>query len=300
MSKLTKFNSELNLKSFDDATKLMIDTLKKQVLEASNKKNIAQTVVDALLVRQTTAQVLLSRAESSASSTEQNFHAGSVITQTVLNGYVHAVAAQQRAQEIRKDMLSLYQQAYQTAVNTVEAAQTLENFVKSVAGYKAKNDYFAQGVADSMPQLMEAAHTALAATLKALQSSMVALASAEEAVISSSAVVREARSLLTKLLPEAAAADMSEPLTNLRRFKLYQHTTHHHNHFASELKTAASKGLLYLLDMIRQVRELTRSQMHGLSSETGMELNATRHALEKASQLYDNLQASMNAANAAL
>lgn len=289
-------------RSFDDNTKLMIDTLKKQVFEDGSKKNIAQTVVDALQVRQATAQALLSRAESSASSAELNFHAGSVVAQTVLNGYGHALAAQRRAEEIRAEMRRLYMQAYETAVESVEAVQKLEDFVKGVASYKAKNDYFSQGVADSMPHVMETGKTALAATLAALQSSMVALASAEEAVASAGGVVREARNLLSHLLPQAVSpdTDTSVPVTSLRQFKFYHYSPSHLSHFVRDLDKTATKGLLFLLDVIRQLREFTRSEMSSLSGEVSMELNAARHVLEKASRVYDNAQASMNAANAAL
>jgi hypothetical protein len=287
-------------KSFDDSTKLMIDTLKQRVTDASNQRNVAQTVVLALTSRQTTAQGLLARAQSSAASAEQTFHDGQVVTQTVLNGFGHAKAALGRAEAIRNDIRLLYEKSYSSAVLAVQASQSVEDFVFGVNSYKAKNEYFSSDVVAAMPDILNKAQTALSAALTAVQSSMLALASAEEAVLSAETVTREAKILLKHLLPKAIENYPSGPVTNLREYPLYQASPPSLGLLVQNLDQAAPNGLLFLLDAIRQIRDFSRNEMNDLNSEIGMELNAAKHALDKADKLYSSLQASLAAASVAV
>lgn len=297
-------------KSFDVKTKLAIDTLKREVTNASNQKSVAQTVVLALSSRQTAAQGLLTRAQTSAASAEQTFHDGQVVTQTVLNGYHHAQSAQQRAVSIRDEVRKLYEMAYESAVQAVHASQAVEDFVLGVKSYKAKNEYFSSDVAAAMPDVLIKAQTALAAALNAVQVSMLALAAAEEAVLSAETVTREARCLLGHLLPlpknqlteQEKDTDKSppEPVTNLRDYPLYQADPPSLHQLGQNLDQSSTNGLLYLLDAIRQVRDFTRDEMNDLNREVGMELNAAKHILDKADKLYASLQASLIAASAAV
>ena len=287
--------------SFDASTKLMIDTLKRQVIDAKNKKSVAQTIVLALTSRQTTALGLLTQAQASAASAEQTFHDGQVVTQTVLNGYGHALAAQVRAENIRDKIRELYEKSYAAAEEAVHAAQAVEELAIEVKSYKAKNKYFSNDVAAEMPDVLIKAQTALAASLQAVQVSILALAAAEEAVLAAETVTREAMHLLAHLLPHAAGKSAREPVTNLRDYlPLYTVTPPSLDLLVQHIDKAVPKGLLYLLDAIQQVRDFTLTEMKDLNSEIGMELNAAKHTLDKADKLYASLQASLVAASAAV
>lgn len=289
--------------SLEDSFKQMMATLKTQVFDAHGEKKIAQTVVDALTLRQTAVQALLARAQTSAVTAEQTFHAGQVVAQTVLNGRVHALAACHQAVTIRDSFLNLYEKAYQYATLAVAASESVADFESGIEACKAKNDYISSDVADSTQPMLDKSQTALAAALVALQSSMLALASAEEAVLAAQTVLRESNQLCHHLLPQAGPQPQgtdAAPLTNLRQYALYQETPPSLDHLVKDLPKAAAQGLLYLLDAIRQVRDFICDEMNGLNSEIDMELNTARHVLDKAARLYDNLRASMNAATAAI
>ncbi|OYW77881.1 MAG: hypothetical protein B7Z37_01940 [Verrucomicrobia bacterium 12-59-8] len=312
MTKNKSYPPSHQKKSFDGKTKSQIDSLKRQVTDASNKKDIAQTVVLALTSRQTAAQGLLARAQTSSASAEQTFHDAQVVTQTVINGYGHAVWAQQRAGSIRDAVRELYEKSYAAAVKAVLASQAVEDFALGVKSYQGKNEYFPSDVTADMPAVLLQAQTALTASLQAVQACMLALAGAEEAVLASDTVVREAMLLLDHLLPHAAKQVKElvsknlqdntppEPVTNLREYALYQADPPSLDQLAAHLDKASSKGLLYLLDAIRQVRDFTRDEMNDINSEVGMELNAAKHVLDKADKLYTSLQASLIAVSAAV
>lgn len=291
----------------DDTIQQMLAALKSQVFDAESDWHIARATTDALTLQLSHAQALLGRADSSAASAEQTFHDGDVVTQTVLNGRAHAVAAHQRATEIRDAHRRLYEKAHAYALQTVAAAQAVDDLVQSIKANKARNHAFSTDVAKAAPPMRDQAQTALTAALAALQTSMLALAAAEAAVFSAGTVVRESNYLCQHLLPQAgpapsarADADDLTPVTNLREYALYQVSPPSLELLVKSLPKAADHGLLYLLDAIRQVRDFTRDEMSALNSEISMELNASQHVLEKANQLHDSLRAAMNAAMAAV
>ena len=289
--------------TLEDSVKQMMDALKTQVFDAQGERQIAQMVVDALTERQTVVQALLARAQTSAASAEQTFHAGQVVAQTVLNGRVHALAAHQRAVDIRNSFLKLYEKSYKHATLAVAAAEAVADLVHGIEFCKATNTLVSIEVTGSEQPMLEKSQTALSAALVALQSSMLALASAEEAVLAAATVLRESNQLCHHLLPQAgplAAGTDAAPLTNLRQFHLYQETPPSLDHLVQDLPKAGAQGLLYLLDAIRQVRDFIRDEMNGLNSEVGMELNTAKHVLAQAARLHANLRASMNAAMAAV
>lgn len=290
--------------SFDSSIKQGIDTLKAEVFQASREKDAAQTAVDTLTLRLSTTQALLTRAESSAASAEQTFHDGQVVAQTVLNGRVSAVAASQRAIVIRDSLRLLCEKACAFAAQAVEASQAADDFALGIRAQSSSNAALSAEVASAVPHMLDKSQKALAAALTALQTSMSALAAAEEAVLRADMVVRESNRLCQHLLPQAggtspAQAGDAVPVTDIQLYPLYQVEPPSLSLLVHGLDAAAGQGLLYLLDAIRQVHAFTRKEMTDRNSEIGMELNTAKHALDKATRLQDTLRASLAASVAA-
>ena len=295
-----KEHADLEPPSFDDMALRILEDQKQQAADALQQRNAAQVVADARALRQTSVQALLSRAEAGAASAEQSLQDGKILTQTLLNGCCQAMAVHQQAASTRDALRALYKKACNTAAQVADAAKGADDWGFSVRAQLSKNNLIPSDVVDALHHMLEKTQLAMTASVTALQTCMPAWVNAEEATVSAAAVVRESKVLLQQLLTHPKIQEGAEPVTSLSQFPLYQVSPPTLDTLVQDLETAAAKGLLHLLDALRQVREFIRIQMNDLNIKAGMELNAARHALEKAGQNYATHQAALNAASAAM
>lgn len=283
---------------YDDTAKPLIDTLKQQCREAWHAKNTAQSAVDAWQKRRANLNALLTRTQSGATKAEEHFDAAQITTQTLINDHGHAAEAQQRAEKIRHEMRTLCKLACSAAMHAADATEAVEEMARSIARCTAQNELVAKEAADSGPRVLAAARATMTAALAALQLSSAALVSAEEAAPAATTVKHEAGEVLKLLLPQAVAEDASVTVTSVRHFKLVEQSLPDLHQVVHDLEETEARGLLYLADVVRKVREGTCTQVTKRHADVDLALNAAMHELEKATLLCTSSQTVMIAVEA--
>ena len=102
------------------------------------------------------------------------------------------------------------------------------------------------------------------------------------------------------LNPEPKQADYYKSITDLRNYNRYRQEPPSLDHLAMKVDTVGGLSLLHLLDAVRAISDYYRDELSDLATEVNMELNLAQHDLDQKTQLYDTLQAAVNAANAAV